>query len=372
MVVLKDICAVISNRFPEKTAEEWDNPGLQLGRQTYEIHKILVALELTPEVAHEAIESGVQLILTHHPFIFKPIKSITDKDPEGTLLLDLAEHHIALLASHTNLDAAPQAISEKLADDLNLNKRRIFLPHHPYEAYKIIVFVPESHADSVAEAMHQAGAGNVGQYDHVSFRSHGEGRFTCGFQSHPAIGEPGSSETVAELRIEMVVSGRELGRVIQAMLKAHPYEEPAYDVFKLESDVHQMTDLYGFGITGELPAPMPLQSLAKHLKQIWDIPVLRISDSTDKIIQTVAILNGSGARYLNQCKNTADVYITGDCGHHDFDNARRIGIPLIDAGHYDTEKYIPAILMKTLKNAKFGDQLDIRIAKTMKNPMSYI
>ena len=311
MVLLKEICEVISSRFPEKVAEDWDNVGLLLGRQSAEIHRVLVALELTSEVAKEAISSDVQLILTHHPFIFKPLKSVSDFTPEGKLLLDLAEHKIALLSAHTNLDAAPQAISEKLADDLNLMNRRVFLPHHPFDAYKIIVFVPEENADSVAEAMHSAGAGNVGCYSKVSFRGRGEGRFTCGTDAHPAIGEPGSSESVQEIRLEMVVSARELGRVVQAMMSAHPYEEPAYDVFKLESEVHQMTDLYGFGVSGQLPEPVALAGFAEKLKELWAISSLRVAGEPDKMIRNVAILNGSGARYLTKCKKI-DAYITGD------------------------------------------------------------
>lgn len=368
MVALKEICEVISSRFPEKVAEDWDNVGLLLGRRSADIRRVLVALELTPEVALEAIESDVQLILTHHPFIFKPLKSISDSTPEGRVLLDLAEHKIALLAAHTNLDAAPQAISEKLANDLHLINRQILLPHQPYDAYKIIVFVPEENADTVADAMHEAGAGNVGSYSKVSFRGRGEGRFTCGADAHPAIGQPGTSESVQEIRLEMVVSARELGRVVQAMIAAHPYEEPAYDVFKLESDVHQMTDLYGFGISGELPEKTSLFMFVAALRKLWDTSSLRIAGEPDKTIRHVAILNGSGARYLTKCKNI-DAYITGDCGHHDFDNARRLGVALIDAGHYDTEKFIPEILLKTLKESSLGDKLEIDIAKSMSNPM---
>lgn len=368
MVALKEICEVISNRFPEKVAEDWDNVGLLLGRQSSEIHRVLVALELTPAVACEAIESGVQLVLTHHPFIFKPLKSISDVTPEGKLLLDLAEHKIALLAAHTNLDAAPQAITEKLANDLNLLNRRVFLSHQPYDAYKIVVFVPEENADSVADAMHEAGAGNVGNYSKVSFRGRGEGRFTCGPEAHPAIGQPGTSESVPEIRLEMVVSARVLGRVLQAMLAAHPYEEPAYDVFKLESEVHQMTDLYGFGVAGQLPESYPLAAFAEKLKKLWNIPSLRIAGEPEKIIRNVAILNGSGARYLSKCRNM-DAYITGDCGHHDFDLAQRLDVALIDAGHYDTEKFIPEILLNTLKKSSIGDKLEICIAKSMSNPI---
>ncbi len=370
MVKLREICALISEHYPEKCAEEWDNPGLQLGRDDAEIGRVLVALELTRAVIEEAIEIQAQLILTHHPFIFKPLKSVSTRTPEGSMLLDLAEHRIALVAAHTNLDAAPNAIGQKLAQDLNLRDVQPFLPAQPYEACKIVVFVPETHADEVAAAMHDAGAGCVGNYSNVSFRASGHGYFTCGANTHPAIGEPGSAEMVSEQRIEMVVSSRVLGRVIQALRAHHPYEEPAFDVFRLSSDVHGISDLYGFGTIGTLEKPMRLADLLGTLKSVWALPHLRYAGEPEKMISRVAILNGSGGRYITKCSGKADVLITGDCGHHDFDNARRMGIALVDAGHYGTEKFIPQIMVDRIRSASIGPKLDIRVAKNMQNPMN--
>ena len=372
MVKLHEICAVLSEHYPEKCTEEWDNPGLQLGRDDAEIRRVLVALELTHRVVAEAIETQAELILTHHPFIFKPLKSVSTRSPEGSMLLDLAEHRIALVAAHTNLDAAPGAIAQKLAQDLALLDVTPFLPASPYDACKIVVFVPETHADQVAAAMHEAGAGCVGDYSNVSFRSSGTGHFTCGASTHPAIGEPGSAETVAEQRIEMVVSSRYLGRVIRALRAAHPYEEPAFDVFKLSSDVHGISDLYGFGTLGKLAAPVTLSDLLETIKKVWDLPHLRYAGDPQAKVSRIAILNGSGGRYISKCGGKADVLITGDCGHHDFDNALRMGISLVDAGHYGTEKFIPQIMADMLRESSIGAQLDIQIACAMQNPMQVI
>ena len=367
MVTVRDIRKIISNRFPEKCAESWDNPGLQLGRSASSVRRILTALELTPAIVEEAISWGANLILTHHPFIFKPMKAMNDDTPEGRMLLDLAEHKIALLAAHTNLDSAPHAIAEKLADDLKLQNRKPFLEHEPYLAYKIVVFVPRENAETVALAMHKQGAGCVGQYTNVSFRAIGNGYFTCGEGSHPAIGTPGTSETVEEIRLEMVVSERDLKAVTQALLQAHPYEEPAFDVFKLESEVHGLTDLYGFGMQGDLPVPMSLRSFIEHIRQIWDIPSLRAAGNPEKMISKVAFVNGSGAKFLGNARGI-DALITGDCGHHDFDNAIRRDVALIDAGHYDTEKFIPQILAQTLMESEFAGELEVQMAKKMRNP----
>ena len=346
MVRVSEIRTVIQNHFPIKAAEDWDNPGLQIGRAEAEVKRVLLALELTQDVVHEAIDMGAQLILTHHPFIFKPLKSVTSDSPEGEMLLELLEHHIALMAAHTNLDASPHAINEKLSDDLGLMHRTLFLKHTPFAAYKIVVFVPEANAQAVADAMHAAGAGCVG-----------------------AIGTPGSAECVDEIRLEMVVSSRDLGRVTKALLAAHPYEEPAYDVFKLESEVHGMTDQYGFGMVGDLPEAMTLQAFIAHIKQLWDMDAVRASGQPDKQIRRVAIMNGAGAKFYTLCGKDVDAFITGDCGHHDFDNANRRGLALIDAGHYDTEKFIPAIIKDVLEK-HFGNTLDLTIAKSMKRPFA--
>ena len=364
-ITIRDVRQLISKRFPERCAESWDNPGLQVGRNDAVVKKVLVALELTPSIVREAVETGVNLIVTHHPFIFRPIKKLNDDTPDGEMLLALAEHRIGMIAAHTNLDCAAGAITQKLADDLELANRRNFLEHHPYAAYKIVVFVPEKDAERVAEAMHESGAGCVGNYSNVSFCAKGKGRFTCGQESHPAIGEPGTSETVDEVRIEMVVSESRLSAVTKALRAAHPYEEPAYDVFMLESEVHGMTDAYSFGVSGTLPEPVRLDEFIPRVKKVWDISSLRAAGRDEKMISRVAILNGAGAKYLSDCRGI-DAFITGDCGHHDFDNAIRRDIALIDAGHYDTEKYIPQILADMI-STEFRT-VETRIASTMCNP----
>ena len=367
MVTVRDIRSVIQKHFPVQGAEDWDNPGLQLGRLDAKVSRVLLALELSPDVLDEALNSEVDLILTHHPFIFKPLKCLTDETPDGKMLLDLADKHIALMAAHTNLDSAPNAINQKLCDDLALTHRQVFIKHVPFAAYKIVVFVPQTHTDQVAQAMHNAGAGCVGQYTDVSFRAPGTGCFTCGAESRPAIGQPGSVERVPENRLEMVVSARDLAAVTRAMLQTHPYEEPAFDVFKLDSTVHGLTDLYGFGATGTLPEPIKLADFLAHLKQLWNIDALRASGSPDKVIKKIAIMNGAGARYFTRCAPDIDAFITGDCGHHDFDNANRRGLALIDAGHYDTEKFIPAILKKILDDT-YGDALEVKLSRAQKRP----
>lgn len=364
-ITIRDLRSKVNAVFPEKTAESWDNPGLLLGRGNACVSRVLTALELTPDVLSEAIDFKADLILTHHPFIFKPLKSLTDDTPEGRMLLELAENHIGLMAAHTNLDCAPDAIIRKLAQDLKLAGCRPFVPHHPYKAYKIVVFVPSESADAVAAAMHAAGAGCVGSYSDVSFRAQGTGKFTCGAASSPAIGSPGSSEAVEEYRLEMVVSERDLRAVTQALRNAHPYEEPAIDVFELHSEVHHMTDLYGFGVSGTLPKAVTLASFIRHIKKLWDIPSVRFAGEPDKQIRRVAILNGSGAKFLPSSDRDVDAYITGDCGHHDFDNAVRRGVALIDAGHYDTEKFIPALLAELVSS--FG--VEVMVSHTMRNPM---
>lgn len=362
---VQTVASVISHYFPEKAAENWDNPGLQVGHRNAEVKRILVALELTPAVLEEAIGKHVDLIVTHHPFIFKAMKQINDDSAEGRMILSLVENHIALWAAHTNLDAAPQAIADKLADDLELEDRRPVLPEQPYAAYKIVVFVPKSEVENVAHAMHDMGAGCIGNYFDVSFQTDGNGFFSCGAESNPTLGFPGSAECVREVRLEMVVSERDLKDVIENMKKAHPYEEPAFDVFKLENPILGISDEFGFGTIGKLRTPMKLAQLIEKVKSCWDIPALRVAGDPEKQIATVGIMNGAGAKYAT---SRVDVYISGDCGHHDFDRAIRENFALIDAGHYDTEKFIPEIIVNTLKR-HLGEDVEIEIAQSMKNPM---
>lgn len=367
MQTIRNIQNIIARHFPEKCAESWDNPGLQLGHQDAPVRRILTALELTPSVLDEAIDGGFELIVTHHPFIFRPFKRLTDESADGRMLLHLAESRIGLLAAHTNLDSAPGAIADKLADDLCLTERRPVIEHHPYEAFKIVVFVPEAQADAVSRAMHDAGAGCVGAYSDVSFRSAGTGYFTCGGAAHPAIGAPGEAVETPEVRLEMLVSEQNLKSVLRAVHASHPYEEPAIDVFRLSSDVHGISDLYGFGTTGRLPEPMLLRDFIPYLKTLWDIPSLRAAGDPEKRIERVGILNGSGAKYMSSCRGI-DAFITGDCGHHDFDNAVRCGLALIDAGHYETEKFIPEILAKVIAGDAETDEVYVKIASSMSNP----
>ena len=366
-ISIRKISSILSRHFPSKAAESWDNPGLQVGHRDAEVARVLVALELTQAVIDEAVSSGAGLVVTHHPFIFKPMKAFSDATADGRMLLALAEKRIGLFAAHTNLDAAPCAIADRLADDLGLTDRRPVLPATPYAAYKITAFVPESDVEAVAAAMHAAGAGCVGNYADVSFRAAGLGYFACGEDSNPAYGFPGQRECVREVRLEMVVSERDLDNAIRALVDAHPYEEPAYDVFRLENPIHGISDEYGFGTVGTLPEPTKAADLIAKIKQVWDIPSLRAAGDPEKVLRTVAIMNGAGAKYMTSC-GKIDAYISGDCGHHDFDRAHREGIVLIDAGHYDTEKCIPQIIADTLR-AELGDAVEIVISTAMANPM---
>lgn len=265
MRTVNDIAGAISGTYPEESAQDWDNVGLLAGRRGAAVRKVLVALEVTWAVVDEARAGGFDMIVTHHPLIFRAIKSVTDDTAEGKLLLSLLEAGISLYSAHTNLDAAPNGIARKLADDLELSNVYPLLPYSPHQTRQ------------------------------------------------------GDAE-------------------------------------------------YGFGAVGYLPQPMPFEALAGRVKKLWGIDFLRVAGERGKSVSKVAVLNGSGAKYLNACAcQQADVYITGDCGHHDFDEARRLGVALIDAGHFHTEKYIPEILYQCLKS-KIKD-IEIRLSEHIDNPM---
>lgn len=352
---IKHIIDVFEEVFPRKLAQSWDNVGLQLGDPEQDVRRILLCLELTEHIVTEAIERGCDLIIAHHPLIFKPVASITSQDPVGRMLLNLSRAGLGLFVAHTNCDAAPDSIAAHLAQRLALQNTGVLVRTDYSQASKLVVYTPKPDSERVIMALHEAGAGRVGNYDHVSFRSQGTGRFRCGTQSNPAIGEPGSDESVLEERAELIVEDTKLKAVINALYEHHPYEEPAFDVYRLQNDVHGIHDVYGFGCIGELPSAKSLGDFLDELKSAWALPLLRFWGDRGRRIHKVGIINGSGAKHMLDARNAgADVLITGDCSHHDFDGAQRWDMPLIDAGHYETERCVVEVFEKVIKD-KFQD-----------------
>lgn len=316
---------------PKHLAYEWDNVGLQVGSLQKSVQKVMVTLDVTPEVAQEAIENDVDLIIAHHPIIFRPLKNLRTDLPVGGLIEKLLQHNIAVYASHTNLDIAKGGVNDWLAEKLGLKNVDVLIPTHTEKLKKLIVFVPINDEAKVREALGNAGAGWIGNYSHCTFRSRGTGTFLPQEGTNPYIGEQGKVEQVDEVKLETIFQELLEKKVLQALFKAHPYEEVAYDIYLLD----QPGTTYGLGRIGYLKEEMNLTQFTEEVKLKLGVPACRVVGSHQNTVKKVAVIGGSGSKYVNQAKfKGADVIVTGDVDYHTAHDAMMTGIDIIDPGHH--------------------------------------
>lgn len=348
MTTIQTIASALENWAPASTAESYDNVGLLLGDPSKVITRGLIALDLTPAVVAEAIELKAELIVTHHPPIFKPIRAVTTTDFVGSMLLQLAEQGIAVYASHTNLDSARGGVSFELAERLGLRSNR-FLSPASGSVQKLVTYVPVENVDEVRTALAAAGAGRIGAYEHCSFSSSGTGTFRGGKGTNPSIGDAGNLETVDEIRLEMEVERSRVSRVINTLKQAHPYEEVAFDVF----DSVKPSTQTGLGVIGSLPKPEGLFDFLERVRIALNCESLRFTGSSDEQIQTVAVCGGSGGSLIGDAiRAGADAFVTADLTYHRFFEVLNPNgltrMALVDAGHYETEAFAEELLASRL------------------------
>jgi dinuclear metal center YbgI/SA1388 family protein len=365
-MILADIERFFEAWAPRWTAWERDNVGIQIGRRTRRVSNVLIALDLTPSIIDEAVAKKIDLIVTHHPLLFRPLSSISDGSIVGTMALTLAEKRIALFSAHTNLDSAAGGVSVMLARVLGLTKPRFLVPLNGMLT-KIAVFVPEKDVDTVAAAMAESGAGVIGEYESCSFRVDGRGTFQGSAQSSPTLGKPLRLEEIPEVRLEMVVPRARVAAVVAAMKSAHPYEEVAYDVYALENN----NPNFGMGAIGELAKPMSLRSFLTRTRRSLGAKSLKHTGSLNQTIQRVAVCGGSGFEHLEDAIHAkADVFVTADVRYHGFQAADK-RIALVDAGHYETERVVlPAIAERLASYAQSKhDKLVVTVTNQSTNPI---
>jgi dinuclear metal center YbgI/SA1388 family protein len=323
---------------PRRLAVEGDRIGLQVGTLQKEIRKALVALDVTDAVVDEAIAAGADLIIAHHAVIYRPLPAIDTSTPAGRVYEKLIKNDIAVYVAHTNLDSAEGGMNDWMAELIGIESEGCLEEVHVDPLLKLIVYVPETHRRQVQEAVWRAGAGHIGRYDCCSFEVEGTGTFRPGEGTNPHIGVTGQLERVKELRIETILPESLKGPVLQAMLRAHPYEEPAYDLFplKLEGKVS------GLGRFGRLKDAATLEAFARRVKEAFDMPFVRVVGDPERIVRRAAVLGGSGARYMRHALRAgADVFVTGDIDYHTAHDALAAGLALIDPGH-NAEKIMKA------------------------------
>ncbi|MFP7477808.1 Nif3-like dinuclear metal center hexameric protein [Terribacillus saccharophilus] len=362
---IADVIAYFESWCPPSLAEKWDNVGLQVGTLDQTVSGVLTTLDVTEAVVDEAILYNANLIIAHHPLLFAPPKKLDTAAPKGRVIQKLLKHDITVYAAHTNLDIVEGGVNDLMADALGLEQKRIFLPVGHQTFKKLIVFVPKTHEQHVKDALHSNGAGNMGNYEKVSFVSEGSGYFQPNADAQPFIGQAGEVERVEEVRIEVLVPEENVKKAVAAMIAAHPYEEAAYDVYPVE----MKGKAYGLGRTGKLPAPMTLHELARMVKERYDVQQVRFTGEASASVETVAVLGGSGRDYIDQATHQADVYITGDLTFHETQDAMLAGLCLIDPGHY-AEKIMKQKVADYLQTG-FAD-VPIRVSQVNTDPFRTI
>ena len=332
---------------PKPIAWDKDNVGLQVGSLARTAKNILLCLDIDDNVIDEASEKKCNLIISHHPLLFKNLKNIDiQNDKVAGLIEKLIKKDITAYSAHTNLDFTKDGVSFQLAKKLKLQNQR-FLSNLSSNQYKLAVYIPDSYFDKVADSMHKAGAGVIGQYSNCSFRSFGTGTFKGSEKSNPKVGIKGRIEKVNEVKLEVLVNTFDLSKVIAAMKESHPYEEVAYDVYPL---VNENTD-YGIGVLGELNKALTAKSFLSFVLRSMNIRNFRYCKGSRTLIKKVAVCGGSGSDLLNiAIKNGADVFITADVKYHTFQEAEN-KIFLIDAGHYETEIFLLDELKRRIENS---------------------
>lgn len=352
---------------PPEFAVEKDRIGLQVGDPNRTVRKILVTLDVTEEVVDEAIEQGCNWIVAHHALIFQPLKEIRTDRPKGRVLEKLIKHDIQVFNAHTNFDAAKNGVNDVLAELIGLQETKTLITYKEEPYLKLVVFVPESHKEKVRKALGDAGAGHIGNYSHCTFSAPGTGTFYPQEGSNPYLGQQGELEKVHEVRIETIIAASEKEKVIAAMLAAHPYEEVAYDLYPLANSGRPI----GFGKVGNLPEAISLQELAEKVKKAYRVPALRMVGDPHQLVQRVALLGGSGSRYVNDARRErADVFITGDVDFHTAQDALADGISMLDPGHHI--EYVTMKSMVAQLEAELASNVPVIYSQTDTNPFRFV
>lgn len=354
----KDLVHIMERLAPPGLAEEWDNSGWQVGDPDAVVQKVLLALDVTPEVVGEAEQQDVQLIISHHPVLLKGIKAVRRDHPAGSLFFRLIRAGIGVYAAHTTLDSADGGVNDVLAGVLGLEQTEVLHPVQYERLLKLVVFVPVTHADAVREALGRAGAGYIGHYSRCSFNVRGTGTFCPDEGTTPFIGVAGRLEQVEEVRIETIIKEKATSRVVQAMLDVHPYEEVAYDLYPLENKGVAR----GLGRLGRLPRVAVLGDFARTVQKVLQAGCLRYGGAPGTKVRRIAVCGGSGGDMWSLARQKgADVLVTGDVRYHAARDMLAAGICFIDAGHFATERVVLPALREQLTAALAEAELAVHI-----------
>jgi len=348
-----DVCSAMDALAPPRLAQEWDNVGLLVGDRRAACRRVLLCIDTTPAVLAEARRLRCPLIISYHPVIFRPVKTIrADSDGTDSLVHEAIRLGIAIYSPHTALDAAGGGTNDVLAELCGLRDVGPFefVAGGPREC-KVVVFVPPDALDRVANAMFTAGAGRIGEYEQCSYRLRGEGTFFGTEATNPAVGKKGRLERVEEIRLEIVAPQNRIPEIVQAIRASHPYETPAYDIYPLESPPTK-----GIGRVGTLPPGTTPAALARTLKRRLKSPVVQLVGDPKGRVRRAAVCAGAAGRLPLEHPRSADadVIVTGEIRHHDALAFLRLGKCAIALGHWESERPVLPRLAERLKTAVAG------------------
>lgn len=364
MPLIKDITNAIEAFAPLNLQEDYDNAGLITGDSNAECTGVLFSLDCTEAVIEEAVQKKCNLIVAHHPIVFKGLKKLTGSNYVERTIISSIKKDVAIYACHTNIDNVIDGVNAKIAAKLGLKNIKILSPKTEL-LKKLVVFVPVTHADAVRDAILANGGGHIGNYSHCSFNIDGTGTFMGNEGTKPFVGEPNKLHKEAEVRIETVFEVQNQGRIVSAMISAHPYEEVAHDIYPI-SNKHLKI---GSGVIGELEKEMPENDFMTMVKAAFNLKTLKHTPLTNKNIKKVAVCGGSGQFLLkNAIASKADSYITSDFKYHEFFDADG-KLLLLDIGHFESEQFTPEIFYEIIREKipKFA----IHLSKTNTNPVNY-
>ena len=363
-MLVADLDTLLDKLAPTALAEPGDNCGLLIGAEEATVRRILVALELTEPVLGEVTVGGYDTVITHHPLLFSPVRSLVDSHPRERVLRRLVAGNVNLFCCHTNLDAAPGGVAELAGEALGLQGMQ---PIQRTSAgwCKFVGFLPPDAVEQIAEAMFAAGAGIIGDYRECGFAAEGMGWFMPGPATHPHVGEPAVRQRVPEVRWETVVPRNRLPAVIAAYVAAHPYEEPAFDVYPVEDVVLQA----GLGRVGTLLEPSTVSGLAARVAGVFAIDSCTWSGDSDRMVQRVGVLPGSGRSLIETAAGSCEALITGDLTYHDAERAQELDLSLITVPHGDVEwwalrRWADTIVREQLE----GSGVTVSISRAWRSP----
>ncbi len=362
---IKEIVNALEMFAPLPLQDGFDNAGLQVGLTDAEATGALLCLDVTEAVVEEAIALGFNLIVSHHPLIFKGYKSLTGRDYVERCIMKAIKNDIVIFSMHTNLDNALQGVNYKIAEKIGLKNLRILEPKEN-SLLKLVTFVPVKQAQAVREAVFQAGCGCIGEYDSCSYNLEGTGTFRAQEGTHPYCGEIGKLHQEPEVRIETILPKFKRGAVEKALIEAHPYEEPAYDFYPLENAWMQT----GAGVVGELDEAETETDFLKRIKKTFEVGCVKHTSLNGRLIQTVALCGGAGAFLLPKAvKAHADVFITGEVKYHDYFYYEN-DILVAEIGHYESEQYTKEIFYSIIRD--LFPTLSVQMTHVNTNPIKYL